>query len=105
MVQNEHKLTLKKKRIRHDQLTIPEQSTPPTIEPIEKIALTNPCPLCIEHELVSDVIDKLQFASDKNKIQEKIVKRQDVEGTEDRLHNVSACHLPKSREIIQKRYQ
>ncbi|KAJ8911280.1 hypothetical protein NQ315_015283 [Exocentrus adspersus] len=96
---------LKKKKIRHDQLTIPEMTAAPVIEPIEKIAVTNPCPLCLEHELVNDVIDKLQFACDKKMTQEKLEKRKDLEGAQDKLHNVSACHLPKSREIIQKRYQ
>ncbi|KAJ8946145.1 hypothetical protein NQ314_008967 [Rhamnusium bicolor] len=60
---------------------------------------------CVEHEMVSDVIDVLQFAYDKKRIQEKLEKRLQIEGAEERLHNVSACHLPKSRQIIQKRYQ
>ncbi|CAG9820688.1 unnamed protein product [Phaedon cochleariae] len=60
--------------------------------------------LCMEHELVSDVIDALQYAYTKGDIQKKINRRM-MRGGDEKLHNVSACHLPKSRQIIQKRYQ
>lgn len=78
---------------------------PGTIEPVEKICRTSPCPLCVEHDLVSDVIDDLQRAYDKKEIEDKLKVRLKTEGSQCALHNVSACHLPKSRQIIQKRYQ
>ncbi|KAL1489851.1 hypothetical protein ABEB36_013783 [Hypothenemus hampei] len=79
--------------------------TPGILEPVDGICKTNPCPLCIEHDLISDVIDELQFAYTKEEIQEKLQTRLKIEGSQTGLHNVSACHLPKSRQIIQKRYQ
>ncbi|ENN83376.1 hypothetical protein YQE_00265, partial [Dendroctonus ponderosae] len=78
---------------------------PAIIEPVERICQTSPCPLCVEHDLVSDVIDELQFAFTKEEIKEKLKTRLEIEGSQCGLHNVSACHLPKSRQIIQKRYQ
>lgn len=60
---------------------------------------------CVEHEQVSDVIDDLQFAYTKAEIQEKLQRKMELNQLDDKLHNVSACHLPKSRQIIQKRYQ
>lgn len=80
-------------------------SVPAIIEPVERICQTSPCPLCVEHDLVSDVIDELQYAFTKDEIREKLKTRLEIEGSQCGLHNVSACHLPKSRQIIQKRYQ
>lgn len=60
---------------------------------------------CVEHEQVSDVIDDLQFAYTKDEIQQNLKRKMDLNQLNDKLHNVSACHLPKSRQIIQKRYQ
>lgn len=54
--------------------------------------------------MVSDVIDDLQYVLHKNEIQGKLKDRLRLEDGLDRLHNVSLCNLPKSREIIQKRY-
>ncbi|CAG9832483.1 unnamed protein product [Diabrotica balteata] len=85
--------------------TLRHVKCPPMIEPIERIVATNPCPLCVEHEHVSDVIDVLQFALTKEEIQERLKIKIDKTEADDKLHNVSACHLPKSRQIIQKRYQ
>ncbi|KAJ8957910.1 hypothetical protein NQ318_001907 [Aromia moschata] len=96
---------LERRKMKPDQLMIREQKGPLVMDPIERIVNTNPCPLCVEHEMVSDVIDELQFAYDKEKIQEKLSARLKLEGAAELNHNVSKCHLPKSREIIQKRYQ
>lgn len=54
---------------------------------------------------MSDVIDDLQFAYTKEEIQAKLNRKMELNQLDDKLHNVSACHLPKSRQIIQKRYQ
>ncbi|KAK9870890.1 hypothetical protein WA026_009846 [Henosepilachna vigintioctopunctata] len=72
---------------------------------IEQIVPANPCPLCVEHEQVSDVIDVLQRILTKEQIECKLAARLELPDGLERLHNVSACHLPKSRQIIQKRYQ
>lgn len=55
--------------------------------------------------MVSDVIDDLQYVHHKDHIQKELKERLRLEDGLDRLHNVSLCNLPKSREIIQKRYQ
>nr|XP_023013515.1 coiled-coil domain-containing protein 63-like [Leptinotarsa decemlineata] len=94
-----------KKKMRSDQMTIQDVKTSPSIEPIERIVNTNPCPLCVEHELVNDVIDILQTPYTKEYVKKKLARKIAREGVDDKLHNVSACHLPKSRQIIQKRYQ
>ncbi|XP_076254367.1 coiled-coil domain-containing protein 63-like [Rhynchophorus ferrugineus] len=99
------KRNMKKKSGRSETYIVRQDIRPHMIYPIEKICNTSPCPLCIEHDLVSDVIDELQFAYTKSEIQEKLRTRLQIEGPETGLHNVSACHLPKSRQIIQKRYQ
>ncbi|KAK5638838.1 hypothetical protein RI129_013133 [Pyrocoelia pectoralis] len=72
---------------------------------IEKIVPSNPCPLCVDLELVSDVIDSLQFVLTREEVIDKLSLRLELPDGLERLHNVSACHLPKSRQIIQKRYQ
>ncbi|KAJ8981964.1 hypothetical protein NQ317_002138 [Molorchus minor] len=97
------KALLEKRKMKPDQLTIREVKGPLVTETIERIVSTNPCPLCVEHEMVSDVIDELQFAYDKETIQKRLAARLKLEGAAELNHNVSACHLPKSREIIQKK--
>nr|CAI5827138.1 unnamed protein product [Callosobruchus analis] len=94
-----------RKKLKTEQMTIPEVKSVPVIDQIESIVTTNPCPLCIEHEQVSDVIDVLQHPLNKAQIQESLLKKMELNLALDKLHNVSACHLPKSRQIIQKRYQ
>ncbi|KAK5638837.1 hypothetical protein RI129_013132 [Pyrocoelia pectoralis] len=82
-----------------------EDIRPHPINSIQKVVATNPCPLCVEKEQVSDVIDLLQFVQTKNEAEIKLANRLKLPDGLDRLHNVSACHLPKSRAIIQRRYQ
>ncbi|CAG9763017.1 unnamed protein product [Ceutorhynchus assimilis] len=97
--------TSKKKGAKAEPHIVRQDIKPEVIEPVERICTTNPCPLCVEHDLVSDVIDELQVAYTKDQIQAKLKRRLKIEGARTGLHNVSACHLPKSRQIIQKRYQ
>lgn len=59
----------------------------------------------MDRELVSDVIDVLQFVQTRREVKSKLEVRLRLPDASERLHNVSACHLPKSREIIQRRYQ
>lgn len=75
------------------------------INPVEEIVFSNPCPLCVEQEQVSDVIDTLQFILDKDGIKVRLEEHLKLADVANVIHNVSACHLPKSRDIIQRRYQ
>lgn len=75
------------------------------ISPIDDVVLSNPCPLCVEQEQVSDVIDTLQLVLDKDGVKDRLNDHLRLADAADVVHNVSACHLPKSREIIQRRYQ
>ncbi|KAF2904861.1 hypothetical protein ILUMI_01332 [Ignelater luminosus] len=75
------------------------------VYPINDIVPTNPCPLCVELENVQDVIDTLQFVQERPEVKIKLHQRLQLPDGLERLHNVSACHLPKSRQIIQRRYQ
>ncbi|KAK4878237.1 hypothetical protein RN001_010743 [Aquatica leii] len=84
---------------------IDEDITPLPKHSIEVICPINPCPLCVDREMVTDVIDSLQFVHSKDAVKEQLTERLMLPDGLDRLHNVSACNLPKSREIIQKRFQ
>ncbi|GJQ76414.1 hypothetical protein Trydic_g2129 [Trypoxylus dichotomus] len=84
---------------------IKEEKIKFVIAPINDIVQSNPCPLCVEQEQVSDVIDTLQFVLDREGIKERLNEHLKLADAADVVHNVSACHLPKSREIIQRRYQ
>ncbi|KAK4878366.1 hypothetical protein RN001_010872 [Aquatica leii] len=84
---------------------IDEELTPIEKCPVELFCPTNPCPLCVDREMVSDVIDKLQSVETRDTVKTNLDIRLELPNALDRLHNVSACNLPKSRQIIQKRYQ
>lgn len=58
----------------------------------------------MEQEQVSDVIDTLQCAKNHQEVVDALEFRLTLPHALDRLHNVSACHLPQSRRIIQQRY-
>lgn len=72
---------------------------------VDEMVTTNPCPLCVEQENVSDVIDTMQYVQHREQVQTNLDARLTLPDASERLHNVSACHLPKSRQIIQRRYQ
>ncbi|XP_018332083.1 uncharacterized protein LOC108741695 [Agrilus planipennis] len=82
----------------------PDKHYPPPLD-LSEIVDENPCPLCVEQEMVSDVIDILQFAQTKEEVAQFLEQRLQLPDGMDRLHSVSNCNLPKSREIVQKRYQ
>ncbi|KAF5287635.1 hypothetical protein FQA39_LY15838 [Lamprigera yunnana] len=75
------------------------------VNAIKNIVLTTPCPLCVEKEQVTDIVDVLQLAHDKVVARKELNMKLKVSNALERLHNVSACNLPKSRQIIQRRYQ
>lgn len=55
--------------------------------------------------MVVDLVEMVQFALNRNEVMTKLNQMLNSPEATDVVHNVSACHLPKSREIIQRRYQ
>ncbi|XP_015836482.1 uncharacterized protein LOC107398091 [Tribolium castaneum] len=74
------------------------------IYPIERIVRADPCSLCIEHEMVSDVIDVVQRPWSRKEAKEMLQQRLDLPGASTKLHTVSKCFLPQARHIKQKKY-
>ncbi|XP_044260794.1 outer dynein arm protein 1-like [Tribolium madens] len=72
---------------------------------IDQIVKTTPCSLCVEHEMVSDVMDVLQHVLSRNEAKVKLSQRMQLPGGTVRLHRISHCQLPKARQIMQKRYE
>ncbi|CAH1382435.1 unnamed protein product [Tenebrio molitor] len=72
---------------------------------VDQVAGSNPCPLCVEYEMVSDVIDTLQHVMSRRQVKAVLRERLVTTDMSVKIHNVSECYLPKSREIIQRRYQ
>lgn len=85
--------------------TINAEKMTRTIITITDLVSRDPCPLCVEQALVSDVIDTLQKVMEKDQIAEKLEEAIEKRGFNEVVHNVSGCHLPKSRAIIQRRFQ
>ncbi|XP_044749263.1 coiled-coil domain-containing protein 63-like [Coccinella septempunctata] len=104
-VYNAEKILTAKRKIRPKHKLIRSEGALRPLYSIEQIVPANPCPLCVEHEQVSDVIDVLQRILTKEQTEVKLAARLELPDGLERIHNVSACHLPKSRQIIQKRYQ
>ncbi|XP_045479589.1 coiled-coil domain-containing protein 63-like [Harmonia axyridis] len=102
---NAEKILTAKRKIRAKHKLIRAEAVLRPLYSIEQIVPANPCPLCVEHEQVSDVIDVLQRIQTKEQTEVKLAARLELPDGLERIHNVSACHLPKSRQIIQKRYQ
>ncbi|CAH0550779.1 unnamed protein product [Brassicogethes aeneus] len=96
---------LDKKKIKRQQLILREDNLRTTILGITDIVKTNPCPLCFENDIVHDVIDTLQKVMTKQQATEEMERLLSLPDSLERSHNVSHCHLPKSRAIMQKRYQ
>ncbi|XP_044260401.1 protein lava lamp-like [Tribolium madens] len=94
-----------RKKVSGTQRTVKDNRTKGELRNIEQFGVSNPCPLCFEYEMVSDVIDSLQHVLSRDEAKEVLAERLKSPEIAEKLHNVSACYLPKSREIIQKRYQ
>ncbi|KAJ3651789.1 hypothetical protein Zmor_017803 [Zophobas morio] len=78
---------------------------PSEIYPIEKVIKATPCSLCVEHEMVSDVIDTLQRIYSLPEARDRLKRRLKLPGGKARLHTISHCQLPKSRRLMQRRYE
>ncbi|XP_011497170.1 PREDICTED: coiled-coil domain-containing protein 63-like, partial [Ceratosolen solmsi marchali] len=92
-------------RMRRQELRIDESKKPKLqIPEISNIAPTQPCALCIEKEELENVSEGLEIPLTLNEVKNKLELRLQHDHS-NLLHNVSGCHLPASRKIIQKRYQ
>ncbi|KAF5286950.1 hypothetical protein FQR65_LT12409 [Abscondita terminalis] len=93
-----HKKSFKKHIINRD--LYPEK-----LYRVDEIVETSPCPLCVERDLVRNVVDSLQFVQTKEQVKAHLEEQLKLPDASEKLHNVSACTLPSSRAIIQKRCQ
>ncbi|KAJ8683019.1 hypothetical protein QAD02_018811 [Eretmocerus hayati] len=83
-----------------------DEDRKPKLKPpqVSDIAPTQPCPLCVEKEEMQNVSEGLEVPLTRDEVKEKLQERLKQDHSQ-LLHNVSGCHLPASRKIIQKRYQ
>ncbi|KAF5286949.1 hypothetical protein FQR65_LT12408 [Abscondita terminalis] len=98
-------LMSKKPKINPEKYLITQNMFPRQLYRIDQIIETSPCPLCIERDLVRNLVDTLQFVQTKEEVKKHLAKRLKLPDAFEKLHNVSACTLPSSRAIIQRRYQ
>ncbi|XP_071864031.1 coiled-coil domain-containing protein 63 [Bombus fervidus] len=100
-----HKVYWLDKATRTQQLRLDEERRPRLkVPPIEYIAPTQPCALCIEKEELQIVSEGLEQPLTRDEATKKLKQRLEEDYSE-LLHNISGCHLPAARKIIQKRYQ
>ncbi|XP_068971166.1 coiled-coil domain-containing protein 63-like [Bombus flavifrons] len=100
-----HKVYWLDKATRTQQLRLDEERRPRLkVPPIEYIAPTQPCALCIEKEELQIVSEGLEHPLTRDEATKKLKQRLEEDYSE-LLHNISGCHLPAARKIIQKRYQ
>ncbi|KAK4878235.1 hypothetical protein RN001_010741 [Aquatica leii] len=83
---------------------IKDNLVPSKIHKVIDVVRISPCPLCVDKVMVKNVIDTVQFVNSKPKAEELLNKQLKLPEGLNTLHNVSACHLPKSRAIIQRRF-
>ena len=77
----------------------------PKILTSDKVVPTQPCPLCIEQNDISEVDESIAVPLNKKEIEDHVKDVMFSSEFEERLHNVSTCRLPKSRRIMQRRFQ
>ncbi|XP_060818371.1 coiled-coil domain-containing protein 63-like [Bombus pascuorum] len=100
-----HKVYWLDKATKTQQLRLDEERRPRLkVPPIEYIAPTQPCALCIEKEELQIVSEGLEQPLTRDEATKKLKQRLEEDYSE-LLHNISGCHLPAARKIIQKRYQ
>ncbi|XP_011147954.1 coiled-coil domain-containing protein 63 [Harpegnathos saltator] len=71
---------------------------------LARIVPTQPCSLCVEKEQMQFVSEGLEVPLTRAEAMQKLQQRLEDDYSE-LLHNVSDCHLPAARKIIQRRYQ
>ncbi|KAK1131274.1 hypothetical protein K0M31_017561 [Melipona bicolor] len=100
-----HKVYWLDKATKTQQLRLDEERKPRLKVPhVEQIASTQPCALCVEKEELQIVSEGLEQPLTRNEATKKLKQRLEEDYSE-LLHNISGCHLPAARKIIQKRYQ
>ncbi|XP_012346583.2 coiled-coil domain-containing protein 63-like [Apis florea] len=100
-----HKVYWLDRATKSQQLRIDEERRPRLkVPPIEYIVPTQPCALCVEKEKLQVVSEGLEHPLTREAATKKLKQRLDEDYSE-LLHNISGCHLPAARKIIQKRYQ
>ncbi|XP_076235752.1 coiled-coil domain-containing protein 63 [Calliopsis andreniformis] len=100
-----HKVYWMDRATKSQQLRLDEAKRPiMRVPPIEYIAPTQPCALCVEKEELQIVSEGLEQPLSRNEATMKLKERLQ-EDYSDLLHNISGCHLPAARKVIQKRYQ
>ncbi|XP_026671452.1 coiled-coil domain-containing protein 63 [Ceratina calcarata] len=100
-----HKVYWLDRATKTQQLRLDEERRPRLkVPPIEYIAPTQPCALCIEKEEIQIVSEGLEHPLSRDEATNKLKQRLEEDYSE-LLHNISGCHLPAARKVIQKRYQ
>ncbi|XP_046837533.1 coiled-coil domain-containing protein 63 [Vespa crabro] len=100
-----HKVHWVDKATMAPQLRLDEDKKPKLKVPsLTEIAPTQPCVLCVEKEEMQVMTEGLEIPLSREEAIEKLKIRLENDFSE-LLHNVSGCHLPAARKVIQKRYQ
>ncbi|XP_032680336.1 coiled-coil domain-containing protein 63 [Odontomachus brunneus] len=100
-----HKVYWVDKATKAPHLRLDENKKPRLKVPtLSRIVPTQPCALCVEEEQMQFVSEGLEAPLTRAEAMQKL--RQTLEDDySELLHNVSGCHLPGARKIIQRRYQ
>ncbi|XP_015183990.1 PREDICTED: coiled-coil domain-containing protein 63 [Polistes dominula] len=100
-----HKVYWVDKATKSQQLRLDEDKKPRLkIPSLTQIAPTQPCALCVEKEEMQIMTEGLEIPLSREEAIEKLKQHLEDDYSE-LLHNVSGCHLPAARKIMQKRYQ
>ncbi|XP_076760595.1 coiled-coil domain-containing protein 63 [Xylocopa sonorina] len=100
-----HKVYWLDRATKTQQLRLDEERRPRLkVPPIEYVAPTQPCALCVEKEELQIVSEGMEQPLTRDEATKKLKERLEEDYTE-LLHNISGCLLPAARKVIQKRYQ
>ncbi|KAI4477481.1 PREDICTED: coiled-coil domain-containing protein 63 [Polistes canadensis] len=101
-----HKVYWVDKATKSQQLRLDEEKKPRLkIPSLTHIAPTQPCALCVEKEEMQIMTEGLEIPLSREEAIEKLKQHLEENDYSELLHNVSGCHLPAARKIMQKRYQ
>ncbi|GAB1864888.1 Coiled-coil domain-containing protein 63 [Camponotus japonicus] len=100
-----HKVYWVDKTSKIPQLRIDEERKPRLKVPtVNRMVPTQPCTLCVEQEQMQFVSEGLDVPLTRAEAMQKLRQRL-MDDYSMLLHNVSDCHLPAARKIMQRRYQ
>ncbi|XP_055620670.1 uncharacterized protein LOC129764979 [Toxorhynchites rutilus septentrionalis] len=83
----------------------PITAEPQEIVGIEQIVTTQQCAECAEGQDVNKYDEEIVLPREKHEIKEGVRKKVQAPEMQYRLHNLSKCKLPRSRILVNKRYQ